>query len=104
MPESQPLVNGEARQAVAVLTQRMNDCQQQAGFRWESHERAHTCLAQQLADVERGVTAINLTLASGGAELRKAELDRSSKIWVAVAGSVVVLINAGLQVLLTLIE
>ena len=93
------LVNGEARQGVAVLVQRINDCQATSRRRWEQHDRAHATLAQQLSDVERGIHQINLSLAAGGVEMRKAELDRNSKIWVAVVGAIIV----GIQVAGTII-
>ncbi len=98
------LVNGEARQAVAVLAARMEDCQKSSGLRWEQHDRAYACLAQQVSDVEKGIQQIKLTLASGGADVRKAELDRSSKVWVAVIGVVIVLINAAVQIAVAVVK
>lgn len=100
----EPLVNGEARQGVAVLTQRINDCQAASARRWDQHDRIHACMAHQLADVERGIHEINLTLAAEVADVRKAELDHSSKIWVAVVGAIVVAINVAAQIVIALIR
>lgn len=98
------IANGEARQGVAVLTQRINDCQTASAIRWDQHDRIHAQISRQLADLERGIHQINLTLAAEVADVRKAELDHSSKIWVAVVGAIVVAINMAAQIVIALIR
>lgn len=98
------LVNGEARQAVAVLVQRVNDCQEASSRRWEQHDRAWSGLSQQVADVEKGVQEIKVCIAAGGVDMRKAQLDHSSKVWVAITGLVVVIVNAGVQLAVAMMK